>query len=89
MIIVTVLGIVLFGVPFNGSPLAFALGAGIFLFVVLGLGVFISTISQTAGQAIQTAVFLPYPADPALRDDLSPGGDGRWGPLDRLPAAAD
>ena len=61
MVIVTVLGIVLFGVPFNGNPFAFALGAAIFLFVVLGLGVFISTISQTAGQAIQTAFFFLLP----------------------------
>jgi ABC-2 type transport system permease protein len=37
MIIVTVLGILLFSVPFNGNPFAFALGAAIFLFVVLGL----------------------------------------------------
>src|SRR5262245_22755629 len=61
MIVVTVLGIVLFDVPFNGNVFAFALGAGIFLFVVLGLGVFISTVSQTAGQAIQTALLLLLP----------------------------
>jgi ABC-2 type transport system permease protein len=61
MIIVTVLGILLFSVPFNGNAFAFALGAAIFLFVVLGLGVFISTISQTAGQAIQTAFFFLLP----------------------------
>jgi ABC-2 type transport system permease protein len=61
MIIVTVLGIALFSVPFNGNPFAFALGAALFLFVVLGLGVFISTISQTAGQAIQTAFFFLLP----------------------------
>jgi ABC-2 type transport system permease protein len=61
MIIVTVLGIALFSVPFNGNPFAFALGAAIFLFVVLGLGVFISTISQTVGQAIQTAFFFLLP----------------------------
>jgi len=61
MIIVTVLGIVLFDVPFNGNPLAFALGAALFLLVVLGLGVFISTISQTTGQAIQTAFFFLLP----------------------------
>ena len=61
MIIVTVLGILLFDVPFNGSPLVFALGAALFLFVVLGLGVFISTISQTTGQAIQTAFFFLLP----------------------------
>jgi ABC-2 type transport system permease protein len=61
MVIITVLGIVLFDVPFNGNPAVFALGAGLFLFVVLGLGVFISTISQTAGQAIQTAFFFLLP----------------------------
>jgi len=61
MVIVTVLGIALFDVPFNGSPFAFALGAALFLFVVLGLGVFISTISQTTGQAIQTAFFFLLP----------------------------
>src|SRR5262245_17861260 len=61
MVIVTVLGILLFGVPFNGSVLAFALGAALFLFVVLGIGVFISTISQTSGQAIQSAFFVLMP----------------------------
>ncbi|MGV9825514.1 MULTISPECIES: ABC transporter permease [unclassified Gordonia (in: high G+C Gram-positive bacteria)] len=61
MIIVTVLGIALFGVPFNGNVLTFALGAALFLFVVLGLGVLISTVSQTTGQAIQTAFFFLLP----------------------------
>ena len=61
MAIVTLLGIWLFDVPFNGNPLVFALGAGLFLFVVLGLGVFISTVSTTVGQAIQTAFFFLLP----------------------------
>jgi ABC-2 type transport system permease protein len=61
MVVITVLGMLLFGVPFNGNPLVFALGAALFLFVVLGLGVFISTISQTTGQAIQTAFFFLLP----------------------------
>ncbi|MBI1351319.1 MAG: ABC transporter permease subunit [Actinomycetales bacterium] len=61
MAIVTLLGMWLFGVPFNGSPWLFAVAAAEFLFVVLGLGVFISTISQTAGQAIQTAFFFLLP----------------------------
>jgi ABC-2 type transport system permease protein len=61
MVVVTVLGIVLFGVPFNGNVLAFALGAALFLFVVLGIGVFISTVSQTTGQAIQTAFLVLMP----------------------------
>jgi len=61
MIVVTVLGMLLFDVPFNGNVLVFALGAAIFLFAVLGIGVFISTISQTAGQAIQSAFFVLLP----------------------------
>lgn len=61
MLIVTVLGMVLFDVPFNGNPATFALGAALFLFVVLGLGVFVSTISQNAGQAIQAALMFLLP----------------------------
>jgi ABC-2 type transport system permease protein len=54
-------GIVIFGVPFNGNPLIFALGAAIFLFVTLGLGVLISTVSETQGQAIQLALMTLLP----------------------------
>jgi ABC-2 type transport system permease protein len=61
MSIITGLGMFLFGVPFNGNAFVFTLGAALFLFVVLGLGVFISTISQTAGQAIQTAFMFLLP----------------------------
>ncbi|WP_068278143.1 ABC transporter permease [Aldersonia kunmingensis] len=61
MLLVTVLGMWLFDVPFNGSPFAFVLGGAIFLFVVLGIGVFISTVSQTQGQAIQTAILFLMP----------------------------
>lgn len=61
MTIVTVLGVLLFGVPFNGNVLIFALGSALFLFVVLGLGVLISTVSQNAGQAIQLAFMLMLP----------------------------
>ncbi|MFE3290540.1 ABC transporter permease [Rhodococcus sp. NPDC059234] len=61
MIAVTVLGMWIFSVPFNGNVLIFALGAAIFLFVVLGLGVFISTISKTTGQAIQAAMMVLLP----------------------------
>lgn len=61
MIIVTLLGMWLFDVPFNGNPLVYGLGAGLFLFVVMGIGVFISTISQNAGQAIQTAFMFLLP----------------------------
>jgi ABC-2 type transport system permease protein len=61
MVVVTVLGMTLFDVPFNGSVATFALGAALFLFVVLGIGVFISTISRTTGQAIQVAFLVMLP----------------------------
>ncbi len=61
MIIITVLGVVLFGVPFEGSVALFGLGAAVFLLVVLGIGVLISTVSQNQGQAIQTAIFFLLP----------------------------
>lgn len=61
MALITTAGVLLFGVPFNGSVGTFILGAALFLFVVLGLGVFISTISNTSGQAIQTAFMFLLP----------------------------
>ncbi len=61
MAVITALGILLFSVPFEGSPFLFVLGAALFLFVVLGLGVFISTVSKTTGQAIQLAFFFLLP----------------------------
>jgi ABC-2 type transport system permease protein len=61
MAAITLLGMWLFDVPFNGNPFVFALGGALFLFVVLGLGVFISTVSQNAGQAIQLAFFFLLP----------------------------
>ncbi len=59
--IVLGVGIALFGVPFRGSVLAFGLGALLFLFVTLGIGVLISTVSQNQGQAIQLAVMTMLP----------------------------
>ena len=61
MAIVTLLGMWIFGVPFNGSVLAFIVGAALFLFVVLGIGVLISTVSQTLGQAVQVALMTMLP----------------------------
>jgi ABC-2 type transport system permease protein len=62
MVLVTVLGIILFDVPFNGSVAVFALGALLFLLVLLGLGGLISSLSQNAGQAIQVAMFVMLPS---------------------------
>ena len=61
LVIITLVGMLLFGVPFAGSILLFALGAALFLFAVLGVGVLISTVSQTTGQAIQLAILTLLP----------------------------
>lgn len=61
MVVVTLLGMLLFGVPFVGSVAVFAVGVAIFLFVLLGVGVLISTVSQNTGQAIQLAIFFLVP----------------------------
>lgn len=61
LIIVTVVGLWLFDVPFRGSILLFAVFSLVFLFVVLGLGVLISTLSQNQGQAIQLSIMVLLP----------------------------
>jgi ABC-2 type transport system permease protein len=61
MAVITVLGVTIFGVPFRGNLAVFALGAVLFLLVVLGLGVLISTVSQTQAQAIQGAIMVMLP----------------------------
>jgi ABC transporter DrrB family efflux protein len=59
--IVVTVGVALFSVPFRGSVAVFALGAVLFLFVTLGMGVLISSVSQTQGQAIQLAIMAMLP----------------------------
>jgi ABC-2 type transport system permease protein len=59
--IVLAVGVAVFGVPFRGSAAVFGLGALLFVFVTLGLGVLISSVSQTQGQAIQLAIMTLLP----------------------------
>jgi ABC-2 type transport system permease protein len=59
--IVLAVGVALFGVPFRGSYAVFGLGAVLFLFVTLGLGVLISSVSENQGQAIQLSVMAMLP----------------------------
>jgi len=61
MLVVVGAGVLLFGVPFRGSVPVFALGALLFLFVALGIGVLISSVSQNQGQAIQLAIMILLP----------------------------
>ncbi|MDX6395562.1 MAG: type transport system permease protein [Streptosporangiaceae bacterium] len=59
--VVIAVGVAVFGVPFRGSLGVFALGALLFLFVTLGLGVLISSVSENQGQAIQLSVMIMLP----------------------------
>jgi ABC-2 type transport system permease protein len=61
LVIVVFAGLWIFGVPFNGAPWVFAIGAILFLFVALGMGVLISTVSENQGQAIQLAMMTLLP----------------------------
>jgi ABC-2 type transport system permease protein len=61
MTIVVLAGLVLFDMPFRGSVPGFALAAVLFLFVTLGGGILISTVSQNQGQAIQLAILMLLP----------------------------
>jgi ABC-2 type transport system permease protein len=59
--IVVGVGVGIFGVPFLGSYAVFALAAVLFLFVTLGLGVLISSVSENQGQAIQLSMMVILP----------------------------
>src|SRR6266498_1981931 len=59
--IVIAVGVLLFDVPFRGSAALLALGSLLFLFVTLGMGVLISSVSETQGQAIQLAIMAMLP----------------------------
>jgi ABC-2 type transport system permease protein len=59
--VVLVMGTLVFSVPFNGSLATLALGALLFLFVTLGIGVLISSVSKNQGEAIQLALMTLLP----------------------------
>jgi len=61
LVIIVVIGMSVFHVPFAGNVGTFSLGAALFLLVTLGMGVLVSTVSQNQGQAIQLAFMLVLP----------------------------
>ncbi len=61
IVIVTVLGAVIFGVPFAGNVGVFVLASAIFLVAILGQGVLISAVSRNQFQAVQTALLVLIP----------------------------
>jgi ABC-2 type transport system permease protein len=61
LVLIILIGMGVFHVPFAGNVGTFALGAALFLLVTLGMGVLISTLSQNQGQAIQLAFMIMLP----------------------------
>ncbi len=54
--------LVLFRIPFRGSPLLLLASAMLFLLTTLGIELFLSTISQTQQQAMMASFFFFMPA---------------------------
>ncbi len=61
IVVITLVGLAVFDVPFRGSVLMFGAFGLLYLFVVLGLGVLISTVSHSQGEAIQLAIMVLLP----------------------------
>lgn len=61
-VFVTVLALLVFKVPFRGSALLLIGAAALFLLSMLGLGLYLSTISHTQQQASMTSFFFIQPA---------------------------
>jgi ABC-2 type transport system permease protein len=62
MVLTTSVALLLFGIPFRGSPLLLALAAIPFLLTCLGTGLLVSTISRTQQQALMSSFFFAIPA---------------------------
>jgi ABC-2 type transport system permease protein len=78
LLIVVVAGVFIFDVPFVGSPLLLFGLSLIFLIACLGIGLLISTVSQTQQQAMQMAVFALLPQI-LLSGFIFPLGAIPWG----------
>ena len=62
VILVTLIGVFWFEVPIRGNLLLLLLGTALFLMNTLGVGLLISTFSQTQQQAMMTTFFCFFPA---------------------------
>jgi ABC-2 type transport system permease protein len=61
-VLVSAFGTLSFGVPLRGSIVVLALGTLLFLVCMLGIGLFISTISKTQQQSMVTSFFFIMPS---------------------------
>ena len=62
MIEVLVAGVLIFGIPINGSLTLLLVLSALFLITTLGLGLFISTIANTQQEAMLSAMFTMLPS---------------------------
>ncbi len=60
--LVSLVGTFWFGVPLRGSIVVLAIGSILFILCMLGIGLFISTISRTQQQAMVSGFFFNMPA---------------------------
>ena len=58
VVVVTVAAILWFEIPLKGSPVLLGVTSAIYLLTTLGLGLFVSTISNTQQQAMMTSTFF-------------------------------
>lgn len=61
MLLITLGAMLIFHIPFRGSPALLAFCAGLFLLTSLGIGLFISTISRTQQQAVMSSFLFAAP----------------------------
>ena len=61
VLLVTLVGVLWFRIPFTGSAMVMLLGASLFLLAALGLGLLLSTLSRTQQQAFALNFFIVNP----------------------------
>jgi len=62
VVLITVVGVFWFDVPIRGSILLLFVATAVYLMTTLGVGLLISTISQTQQQAMMSTFFFYFPA---------------------------
>jgi len=62
VLVVTAIGVNWFDVPIHGSLVLLLFGSGLYLMSTIGIGLFISTVSQTQQQALMSSFFFYLPA---------------------------
>ncbi|MCX6545878.1 MAG: ABC transporter permease [Acidobacteria bacterium] len=62
VLLVTLIGVGWFGIPIRGSLPLLLLATALYLMTTLGIGLFVSTVSETQQQAMMTTFFFYLPA---------------------------